>query len=164
MHKIDCKRGYKRYMDFNHNRFTLMVKEWYHCRIVDIYYNEKFLGYTTTEATWADLFNSDSSDKFIANLIKENDKLKDYADIFEGMNLSEENLMFQDNQFRLYVTVPYHQKAILKICKLSDSEKKKVLQQCILDAYVFEEIYNSCTEYLEGLDEVLMKINGIENP
>lgn len=157
MSKLECKRGYKRYMDFNHNRFVLLVKEWYQGKkMVDFYYNEQFLGYTTTEASWADFFSSDNSNSLIAKLMQGNDKLKDYVSLFQQMDLSEENLLFTDRQFQLelYVSVPFHQRASMKICRLSDSKEKVVLQRCILDAYVYDEIYDSCTRYLDGLDAV----------
>ena len=137
-------------MDFNHNRLVLLAKEWYNGKLmIDFYYNDQFIGYITVQATWADLFNSDSSDNLIIDLIRENDKLKDYEAIFEVMNLSEEKLLFQSSYFQLYVTVPFHQKAILKVCRADD---KKVLQSCSLNAYVYQEIYDSCMEYLDGLD------------
>lgn len=157
MNRLVCKRGYKRYMDFNHNRFVILVKEWYKGKLmIDFYYNEQFLGYTTTEAIWADFFSSDSSNSLIHELMQENDKLKEYLDLFLTMDLSEENLLFVDSKFQLelYVTVPFRQRANLKVCRLSESKEKKVLQKCNLDAYMFQEIFESCTDYLDGLDAV----------
>lgn len=154
MCKLLCKRGYKRYMDFNHNRFVLLVKEWYKEKLmIDFYYNEQFLGYTTIEASWADLFSSDSSDTLIDELMQIDSKLKEHLNLFHSMELFEENLLFADEQFQLelYVTVPFGQKANLKVCRLSDSKAKKVLQKCSLDAWLYQEIYDSCTKYIDGL-------------
>lgn len=166
MCKLVCKRGYKRYMDFNHNRLVLLVKEWYKGKLmVDFYYNEQFLGYTTTEASWADCFSSDNSDSLISELMQIEPKLKEYLDLFHSMELCEENLLFVNEQFQLelYVTVPFGQKANLKVCRLSDSKEKKVLQKCSLDACLYQEIYDSCIEYLDGLGAVaddLLKLYG----
>ena len=158
MSKLICKRGYKRYTDFNHNRFVLLVKEWYKGNVmIDFYYNEQFLGYTTIEASWADLFSSDSSDTLIDELMQIEPKLKKHLDLFHSMELFEENLLFVDEQFKLelYVTVPFGQKANLKVCRLSDSKEKKVLQKCILDACLYQEIFDSCTKYIDGLGVVV---------
>lgn len=164
MCRLECKRGCKRYMDFNHNRLVLLAKEWYNGKLmIDFYYNDQFISYITTEASWSALFDSDNSNSLIISLMKENDKLKKYEAIFKAMNLSEENLLLQSNNFQLYVTVPYHQKASLKICRTDD---KKVLQCCSLDAYVYEEIYNECVKYLDGLDAVadnLVKLYECQN-
>lgn len=169
MCKIDCKRGYKRYMDFNHNRLILLVKEWYSGKLmIDFYYNDQFISYIKTEASWTDLFNSDSSDLLVIGLVQDDDKLKKYLDVFRSMKLSEENLLFYDDkhQLELYVTAPFRQKASLKICRALDVKEKKVLQCCSLDAYVYEEIYNECIKYLDGLDAVadnLVKLYECQN-
>ena len=153
MIKLDCKRGYKLYSDFNHNRLIFIVKNWYKgSLILDVFYNEQFLGYVITDATWQSIFSSDNSDYLFAKIIKENTKLKDYEDVFNSMKLVEENLMFEYNNFQLYVTTPYHQNACLKVCKVSNSNEKRVLHQCQLNAYLYQEIYDSCVEYLEGLN------------
>lgn len=154
MGRLICKRGYKRYMDFNHNRFILLVKEWYQGKLMlDFYYNEQFLGYTTTEASWADIFHSDNSNSLIFELMQGNDKLKEYISVFLSMDLFEENLLFIDEKLKLelYVAVPFRQKANLKVCRLSNSKEKRVIQKSNLDAYLFQEIYDNCTKYLEGL-------------
>ena len=84
MIKLNCKRGYKRYSDFNHNRLIFIVKNWYKgSLILDVFYNEQFLGYVITDATWQSIFSSDNSDYLFAKIIKENTKLKDYEDVFD---------------------------------------------------------------------------------
>lgn len=157
MCKLVCKRGYKRYMDFNHNRFVLLVKEWYEDKLmIDFYYNEHFIGYIITDVSWSDLFSSDSSGVLIFDLMQNNLKLIEYLELFCSMELSEENLLFLDTKFQLelYVTVPFSQEATLKVCQQSDSKKKKVLQKCSLNAYRYQDIYLRCVEYLDGLDVV----------
>ena len=144
-------------MDFNHNRLILLVKEWYSGKLmIDFYYNDQFISYIKTEVSWADLFNSDSSDLLVIGLVQDDDKLKKYLDVFRSMKLSEENLLFYDDkhQLELYVTVLFRQKASLKICRALDTKEKKVLQNYNLDAYEYQEIYNECVKYLDGLDVV----------
>lgn len=158
---MNSKRGYKRYMDFNHNRMVLLVKEWYGSKLmIDFYYNEQFLGYVIAEAVWADIFNSDSSNSLIISLMHGCDKLEEYIPVFLSMNLFEENLLFIDEYFglELYVSVPFHRQALLKVCKRSDSKEKKVLHQCSLDAYSYNDIFDSCMRYLRGLYQLQVQL------
>lgn len=162
MCKLDCKRGYKRYLDFNNNRLVIVVKNWFDNRLmIDFYYNENFLGYIITKVSWSELFNSDKSDELIFNLMKSNEKLGLQYCVVKEMKLSEENLVFINENLELYVNVPYHQEASVKICKSSGIEKI-VLHECVFTAFVFDEVRSCCEKFLEGLEffcEILCSLN-----
>lgn len=156
MCKLNVKRGYRRYVDFNHNRLVVLVKGWYKEKLMcDMYYNEQYLGYVTTEASWADLFNSDTSDSLINSLMQEDVKLSEYSPAVLKMKLSEENILFECSPFNLYVTIPYRQRATLKICNPNDFNEQVVLQDRQLQYGSYKEVFDECQNYMKALEDLV---------
>lgn len=159
MCKINCKRGYKRYSDFNHNRFVVMIKEWHEKKLMlDFYFNETYLGYVTTEASWADYFGSEEADTCIKELMEKDAKLSEYVSQYSSMKPSEENILFVCEPFNLYVTIPYRQKAILKVCNPTDSNEQIVLQERELSSVSYQGIYEECLNYMKCLEQLVAEL------
>lgn len=153
MCKLNCIRGYRRYTNFNHNRFVVLVKEWHDQRLmIDFYWNEKFLGYCTTETSWSDLFDSVSSDALVLKLMQANDKLNEYVSVFKGMDLSEENLKLETEQFYMLVTILNQNSTSLRICLNADNA---VLQRVKLNSINYDDVYEECQSYMNGLENVI---------
>lgn len=160
MCKINCKRGYKRYSDFNHNRLVILVKGWYGDKLmIDFYLNEKYLGYVTTEASWADFFSSSDSDIFVNSLMQKDSNLAEYSPEALKMKLFEDNTLFVCEPFNLYATIPYRQKAILKVCNPTDSNEQIVLQERELSSVSYQGIYEECLNYMKCLEQLVAELS-----